>query len=198
MIAPNARLVLLRHGETTWSRSGQHTSYTDLPLTETGEREARAIAPALADLELRNPMVISSPRGRALRTAELAGMTVQRQWDDLVEWGYGDYEGLTTAQIHETAPHWSVWTHPCPNGESAESVQGRADTVLHVSAAQLPDRDVVLFGHGHFSRTLIARWLELPVREGRRFGFSPAAYTVLGFEHGVRQIVTHNVAVPVL
>lgn len=197
MIAPNARLVLLRHGETVWSRSGQHTSYTDLPLTENGEREARAIAPALADLALRNPMVISSPRMRALRTAELAGMTVERQWDDLVEWGYGEYEGLTTEQIHETAPHWSVWTHPCPNGESAESVQGRADTVLHVAAAQLPERDVVLFGHGHFSRALIARWIELPVREGRRFELSPAAYTVLGFEHGVRQVVRHNVS-PVL
>jgi len=195
MIAPNPRLVLLRHGETAWSRSGQHTSRTDLPLTETGERQANAVAPALAALGLRDPLVISSPRLRALRTAELAGMRVERQWDDLVEWGYGDYEGLTTEQIHEVAPHWTVWTHPCPNGESTESVQGRADTVVHVAAAQLTERDVVLFGHGHFSRALIARWLDLPVRDGRRFAFSPASYTVLGFERGIRQVVTHNTQV---
>jgi broad specificity phosphatase PhoE len=195
MIAPNPRLVLLRHGETAWSRSGQHTSRTDLPLTETGERQAHAVGPALAELGLRDPIVISSPRLRALRTAELAGMQVERQWDDLVEWGYGDYEGLTTEQIHQVAPHWTVWTHPCPDGESAESVQGRADTVVHVAAAQLPERDVVLFGHGHFSRALIARWLDLPVREGRRFAFSPAAYTVLSFERGIRQVVTHNTRV---
>jgi broad specificity phosphatase PhoE len=195
MIAPNPRLVLLRHGETEWSLSGRHTSTTDLPLTDAGERQARAVAPTLAALGLRRPLVISSPRIRAVHTAELAGMTVDRQWDDLVEWGYGDYEGMTTDQIHETAPHWTVWSHPCPHGESSESVQGRADTVLHVAAAQLDERDVVLFGHGHFSRAMIARWIDLPVREGRRFALSPAAYTVLGYEHGNRQIVAHNVGV---
>ena len=195
MIAPNARLVLLRHGETEWSRSGRHTSTTDLPLTAEGERQARAVAPILAGLGLRRPLVISSPRRRAVHTAELAGMRVDRQWDDLVEWGYGSYEGLTTDQIHEVAPHWTVWTHPCPDGESPESVQGRADTVLHIAVAQLDERDVVLFGHGHFSRAMIARWIDLPVREGRRFAFSAAAYTVLGYEHGNRQIVAHNVNV---
>ncbi|MBD0321914.1 MAG: acid phosphatase [Aldersonia sp.] len=197
MIAPNARVVLLRHGETAWSRSGRHTSHTDLPLTEMGRARARAVGPALGKLGLRDPLVIASPLQRAVQTAELAGLPAQRTWDDLVEWNYGDYEGLTTEEIHKTAPHWTVWTHPCPHGESADAVQARADTVVQVAEAQLSDRDVVLFGHGHFSRALIARWIDLPVREGRRFAMAAAAFTLLGFEHGAHQVVQHNTTIGV-
>lgn len=193
MIAPIGRLIVMRHGETEWSRSGKHTGQTDLPLTDLGEAQARAAGAELALLELDNPLVLSSPRTRALRTAELAGVTVDRVWDDLVEWDYGDYEGLTTPEIRETVPHWTVWTHPCPGGESAESVQSRADTVLSVVTPQLEERDVLLFGHGHFTRALIARWTQLPVSEGRRFGMAAASHSVLGYEHGCQQIYLHNV-----
>jgi probable phosphoglycerate mutase len=187
------RLVLLRHGATEWSRAGRHTGRTDLPLTADGEAATRAVTPLLAALALRDPLVISSPRARARRTAELAGLTVDRVWDDLAEWDYGDYEGLTTGQIRERVPHWTVWTHPCPHGESADAVASRADTVLAVASSRLAERDVVLVGHGHFSRALISRWIDLPVLEGRRFAMSAGAFTVLGFEHETRTIHCHNV-----
>ena len=189
------RLIIMRHGETEWSRSGQHTGRTDIPLTERGEAAAQLVRPALEKLALRDPLVISSPRRRARHTAELAGLAVDRIWDDLAEWDYGDYEGLTTPQIQETVPGWSVWTHPTPGSESAEEVSARADTVLALVRSTLPERDVVLIGHGHFSRALLARWAELPVVEGRRFAMSPAAYSVLGYDRGVAQILHHNVTV---
>ncbi|TSD97320.1 acid phosphatase [Skermania sp. ID1734] len=187
-----ARLVLIRHGETEWARSGQHTGRTDIPLTARGEEQAHLTGKAIARLGLRNPLVISSPRQRALRTAELAGLTVDRVWDDLCEWDYGEYEGLTTPQIRETVPHWTVFTHPCPGGETADAVQARADTVLSVVEPQLANRDVILIGHGHFSRVLIARWNHLPANEGRRFAMAAAAITVLGYEHGAKQIQMLN------
>ena len=131
---------------------------------------------------------------RELRTEAVIDAPADRVWDDLAEWDYGEYEGLTTPEIRERAPHWTVWTHPCPGGESAESVQSRADTVIDVANAQLAERDVVLFGHGHFSRVLTARWIALPVAEGRRFAMGPAAYTVLGYEHDRAQVISANVA----
>ncbi|HEY5852705.1 MAG TPA: acid phosphatase [Aldersonia sp.] len=193
MIAPEGLVVLVRHGETEWSRLNKHTGRTDLPLTVAGEAKAKAVGAALQALGLRDALVIASPRVRAVRTAELAGFPADRVWDDLAEWDYGEYEGLTTPEIRERAPHWTVWTHPCPGGESAESVQSRADTVIDVANAQLSERDVVLFGHGHFSRVLTARWIALPVAEGRRFAFGPAAYTVLGYEHDKAQVISANV-----
>ncbi len=192
MNAPDARLVLIRHGETEWSKSGQHTSRADIPLTEVGEAQARAIGPLLAGMALRHPLVITSPRQRATRTTQLAGLTADRTWDDLVEWDYGNYEGHTTVEIRENVPHWTVWSHPCPGGESMEAVQSRADTVLSVVTPQLADRDVVLVGHGHFSRVLIARWADLPVVEGRRFAMSAGSISTLGYEHGVPQVLTLN------
>ncbi len=188
----DAQLVLLRHGQTEWSLSGQHTGATDIPLTAVGEKLARAIGEDIAGLHLRDPLVLSSPRERAVRTAELAGLHVDRIWDDLVEWGYGDFEGLTTPQIRETVPNWTVWTHPCPHGEPQDAVQARADTVLAVVGPQLAERDVVLIGHGHFSRSLIARWLELPVVEGRRFAMDAPAYSILGYEHDTQVLRCHN------
>ncbi|MGW4330902.1 acid phosphatase [Nocardia sp. NPDC004573] len=188
----DARVVLLRHGETAWSTQRRHTGRTDLPLTERGEEQAVAAGRLLATLQLRNPLVRTSPRLRARRTAELAGLTGAVVDDDLAEWDYGAYEGLTTPQIRESVPGWTIWTGPVPGGETREQVRERADRVLAAVAAALPERDIVLVGHGHFSRALIARWAEFDIREGRRFAMSTGALTVLGYEHDVRAIRTHN------
>ncbi|MCQ4121421.1 acid phosphatase [Rhodococcus tibetensis] len=187
------RIVLLRHGETEWARAGKHTGRTDISLTDVGEEQARKLGPAVDALGLRDPLVIVSPRRRAQETAQLAGLKIHRTWDALTEWDYGAYEGLTTPDIRQKVPDWTVWTHPCPRGEQAEQIHARCDLVLSVAHSQLTDRDVILVGHGHFSRALIARWAELPVSEGRRFALSPGAYSILGFEHGAQQLVTHNV-----
>ncbi|MFD0363747.1 acid phosphatase [Nocardia sp. GCM10030253] len=188
----DARLVLLRHGETTWSTQRRHTGRTDLPLTERGEEQARGAGQLLTALKLRDPLVLTSPRQRAVHTAALAGFIDTTVDDDLAEWDYGDYEGLTTAQIRETVPGWTIWTGAVPGGETAEQVRARADRVLTSVEPALPGRDIVLVGHGHFSRALIARWAELDLREGRRFTMSTGAVTVLGFEHDVRTILAHN------
>jgi broad specificity phosphatase PhoE len=187
------RVVLLRHGETEWAAAGKHTGRTDIPLTTLGEEQAAGAGELIGELGLRNPLVVSSPRARAVRTAELAGLTIDRTWDALSEWNYGDYEGRTSAEIRREVPHWTVWTHPCPGGETVDEVGARADLVLQVVVPTLTTRDVVLVGHGHFSRALVSRWAQLPVTEGRRFALSPAAHTVLGYEHGFQQIVVHNV-----
>ncbi|BDU08124.1 acid phosphatase [Nocardia cyriacigeorgica] len=188
----HARLIVLRHGETTWSAQRKHTSITDLPLTERGEQQARAAGQLLTDLKLRTSLVYTSPRLRATHTAELAGLASAVIDTDLAEWDYGDYEGRTTAEIRETVPGWTVWTHPVPGGESAEQVRARADRVLSTVTEQLAERDVVLVGHGHFSRVLIARWCEFEVREGRRFAMSTGAVSVLGYDHGAATVRGHN------
>ena len=182
------RLLLLRHGETEWSKSGQHTSRTDLDLTEEGRAQAQLAAEALADLRLRNPMVISSPRHRALVTAELAGLVVDEVSPVLAEWDYGDYEGLTTPQIRETVPGWTVWNYGCPNGESTSQASERADRAVELALSHMADRDVVFVGHGHFSRAVMTRWIEQPISEGIRLSMAAASISVCGFEHGTRQI----------
>jgi broad specificity phosphatase PhoE len=182
------RLLLLRHGETEWSRSGRHTSRTDLELTETGRERAVLTAGALAELELVDPLVVSSPRKRALVTAELAGLTINQVTELLAEWDYGSHEGLTTSQIRQQIPDWLVWTHGCPDGESVAQVSDRADRAVAFALEHMASRDVVFVGHGHFSRAVITRWIELPLAEGIRFAMAPASIAVCGFEHGVRQI----------
>lgn len=188
-------LYLLRHGETEWSRSGQHTGRTDIPLTENGEERAAEAGRMLAGLRDDQPLalVMSSPRTRATRTAELAGLTVTEVTEDLAEWDYGDYEGLSTPQIRETVPGWTVWSHPSPNGETAEQVGARAATVLARARRSLADGDVVLVGHGHFSRVLVATWLGLPPTAGVHFALDAAAIAELGDERGVPQIRRMNV-----
>ena len=180
--------MLLRHGETEWSRSGQHTSTTDLDLTEAGADQARLAALTLRHLALSDPVVFSSPRRRALQTAELAGLTVTEVTPLLAEWNYGDYEGLTTHQIRTDNPGWLLWTHGCPGGESVEQVSARADQAIDLALDQMVDRDVVFVGHGHFSRSVVTRWVEQPLREGARYGFGPASVSVCGFEYGLRQL----------
>lgn len=182
------RLLLLRHGETEWSLSGRHTGRTELDLTETGREQAKLAADALDVLSLDNPLVVSSPRKRALVTAELAGLTVDEVSPLLAEWDYGDYEGLTTKEIRQTVPDWLVWTHGCPGGESLQQVSDRADQAIEFALKHMESRDVLFVGHGHFSRALLTRWVDLDITEGIRFAMVAASIAVCGHEHGVRQI----------
>ncbi|WP_280268485.1 acid phosphatase [Nocardia wallacei] len=191
------RLVLLRHGETEWSKARKHTGRTDVPLTPLGEQQARAAGDLLGELKLRDPLVLTSPKQRAVRTAELAGLGPAQVDDDLVEWDYGDYEGITTPEIQRTVPGWTIFTGEVPGGESLAQVQARADRVLAAVDPALRTRDVVLVGHGHFSRALIARWAEFDVREGRRFFMSTGGISVLGHDHRARTVLSHNL-VPTL
>jgi broad specificity phosphatase PhoE len=184
----NHRLVLLRHGETEWSKSGRHTGHTDLELTDNGRTQATAAGRALANLQLDNPMVVASPRRRAVSTAELAGLVVDEKSPLIAEWDYGSYEGLTTAQIQESQPDWQIWTHGCPDGETVAQVSDRADRAIALASEHMASRDVLFVGHGHFSRAVITRWLELPLVAGSRFGMVAASIAVCGFEHGVRQL----------
>jgi probable phosphoglycerate mutase len=184
----NHRLVLFRHGETEWSRDRKHTSHTDLDLTEIGREQARLAAMTLQRLNLDNALVISSPRRRAVVTAELAGLTIDEVSPLLVEWDYGDYEGLTTHQIRTDTPGWLLWTYGCPGGESVDQVSARADQAVAYALDRMPERDVVFVSHGHFSRSVITRWVEQPLREGARYGFGTAAVSVCGFEYGLRQL----------
>jgi broad specificity phosphatase PhoE len=185
----NHRLLLLRHGETEWSISGQHTGSTEIDLTENGRTQAKQAGGVLSGLSLDNPLVISSPRQRTLVTAELAGLTVDEISPLLAEWDYGEYEGVTTKKIRETVPDWLVWTHGCPGGESVAQVSERADRAIAMALQHLESHDVVFVSHGHLSRAVITRWVELPLVEGRRFGMRTASIAMCGFEHGIRQLL---------
>ncbi len=180
--------MLLRHGETEWSKSGQHTSTTDLELTDVGREQARLAALTMTHLDLEDPIVFSSPRRRALSTAELAGLAVDEVTPILAEWNYGEYEGRTTHDIRTTVPGWLLWTYGCPGGESVDQVSMRADQAVELALEHMGDRDVVFVGHGHFSRSVVTRWVEQPLREGARYGFGPASVSVCGFEYGLRQL----------
>jgi probable phosphoglycerate mutase len=182
------QLLLLRHGETEWSKSGQHTGRTEVGLTDAGRTQAKLAGRAVGELELVDPLVISSPRQRALVTAALAGLTIDEVSPLLAEWDYGAYEGLTTEQIWESDPDWLLWTHGCPGGESVVEVKDRADRALAMALEHLATRDVLFVGHGHFSRAVITRWVELPLTEGARFGMVTGSIGICGYEHGVRQV----------
>ena len=186
----SGRVFLLRHGETEWSRSGKHTGRTDIPLTQRGRELATAAGRLIAGLRDATPptLVLTSPRSRAQDTARLAGFRVDDVDERLAEWDYGEYEGRTTPEIRETVPGWTVWTHPCPGGETADEVGRRADGVLAHAASALERGDVVLVGHGHFSRALLARWIGLPATEGVRFAMEAASLAVLGHERGVPRL----------
>lgn len=185
-----AEIVLIRHGQTEWSASGKHTSYTDLDLTEAGEEQARAVGERLGERKF--AAVISSPRKRALRTAELAGLTVTETTEDLAEWNYGEYEGVTTAEIRETRPDWSLWTDGCPGGESPEQVGARVDRALERAKAALDRGDVALVGHGHCLRVCGARWVGLPPKDGGALKLDTATLSILSFEHGTPVISRWN------
>ena len=190
-------LILLRHGETQWSRDGRHTGLTDVPLTPPGEAAAAALAPVLAGRDIR--AVFASPLQRAVLTAGLAGLADVKQDPDLREWDYGGYEGMTTPQIREQRPGWYLWRdgvipgdadHP---GETAQQVGARADLVLSRATPLLAEGDVVLVSHGHFLRVLTARWLGLGPSEGRLFRLGTGTLCTLGAEHGEPVIISWNV-----
>ena len=189
-------LILIRHGETEWSRVGRHTGRTDVPLTAAGEESARQLAPALAAREV--CAAFTSPAQRAARTAALAGLTAKPD-PDLLEWDYGGYEGRTTAEIRAGHPGWYLWRdgvapgdagHP---GETVEQVGARVDAVLARVTPLLDGGDVALVAHGHLLRVLAARWLALPPADGRLLRLGTGTLSTLGTEHGAPVVTSWNV-----
>ena len=190
-------IYLARHGETAWTVTGQHTGRTDLPLTEAGERNARRLRERLKGLSFAK--VLTSPLQRAVRTCELAGFAAAAEVDhDLVEWDYGEYEGLTTAEIRANRPDWQLFRDGCPGGESPKQAATRADRV--VSRVRAVQGDVLLFSSGHFIRVLAARWIGIKsAANARSFMLSTASLSALGYEHDLSRPVirlwndTHHV-----
>jgi broad specificity phosphatase PhoE len=182
-------IVLVRHGETEWSRSGQHTSRTDLPLVEEGRERAEALRPLLAGWDF--SLVLTSPLRRARETCELAGFADRASvCEDLREWDYGDYEGLTTPQIREERPSWNLWSDGCPGGEQPEEVGARADRALE--RLRSGGGDALAFAHGHIFRVLAARWIELSPAGGARLALRAGAICVLGFERDTQVVQRWN------
>jgi probable phosphoglycerate mutase len=184
-------VVLVRHGETEWSRTGRHTGRTDVPLTELGRREAEAVGEELARAGRRFALVLTSPLARARETCRLAGYGDGAQVrDDLLEWDYGAYEGITTAAVRREHPGWTVWDGPVLDGETIAEVGVRADRV--VAEVEQAAGDVLVFSHGHLLRILTARWLGLAPDAGRLFALDPATVSALGYEHDRRVLREWN------
>jgi probable phosphoglycerate mutase len=186
-VTKQGQVWLVRHGATEWSATGRHTGRTDLPLTADGEKAAAALRPLLA--RHRFVLQLASPRQRAWRTAELAGCSPETD-DDLQEWDYGDYEGLTTAQIREQRPGWTIWDGPVPGGETAAQVAARADNVI--ARARGAGGDVILFAHGHFLRVLGARWIGAAPTAGQHLLLGTSAVCVLGYERETPALARWN------
>ena len=186
--------MIVRHGETEWSRAGRHTGRTDIPLDEAGRACARALGPMLARWEF--TAVYTSPLSRARETCELAGYGDREVvLDDLAEWDYGDYEGMTTEQIRAQRPGWTLWRDGVPGGETLEHVAERARRV--VATTDGDDGDVLLVSHGHLLRVLTALWLNLPAARGERFALATGAASVLGYEHEWTALEAWNLGVNV-
>ena len=175
-----SQLYLIRHGETAWSLSGQHTGRTDIPLTPKGEKDALQLAKRLRAVHFTE--VLSSPRVRARQTCELAGFGSQLKIEaDLAEWDYGDYEGLRSTEIRERQPGWNIYRDGCPHGELPVEVRDRADRlIVHLRTLS---GNVAVFSHGHFGRVLAARWIDVTLEEAERFSLSPASVSILAYEH---------------
>jgi probable phosphoglycerate mutase len=189
MRSSGPQIVLVRHGETEWSKNGKHTSYSDIPLTLEGERQASSLKKELSDWDFK--LVLCSPRARAKRTCELAGLLDRAEiTDDLTEWNYGEYEGITTKEIRKTDPTWTVFTSPTPGGETPDQVAERCDRVI--ARAKSVNEDVVLFAHSHVLRVLIARWLELSPVEGRHFVLQTGTLNILSYEHESTVLISLN------
>jgi probable phosphoglycerate mutase len=185
-------IVLARHGETEWSRDGRHTGRTDIPLTENGRREALQLREVLEGRSFAR--VLSSPLQRALETCRLAGLGDRAEIsEDLVEWDYGEYEGITTAQIRESRPDWNLWRDGCPGGETAADVGRRADRVL--AELEGVEGDVAVFAHGHVLRVMAARWVALPPESGALFALNTGTLSVLGYERETRVVRRWNAPV---
>jgi probable phosphoglycerate mutase len=190
----DAQLWLVRHGETEWSRSGQHTGRTDLPLTPAGEQQAHALREVLGAVD--PALVLCSPRRRARDTAHLAGFDDVTIDDDLAEWDYGDYEGLTSRQIRADVPGWTLFRDGVKNGETIEQVGARADAVLARATAALRDGPVILVAHGHISRVVGARWIGLPPTGGANLDLGTAAPSLLSVKHDAPVIERWNMPNP--
>jgi broad specificity phosphatase PhoE len=186
-----ARLFAVRHGETEWSLSGQHTGRTDVPLTDAGRERAMQVGDMLAGRSF--ALVLTSPFSRARDTAALAGFPDALVDDDLREWDYGDYEGRKTLDIRKERPGWFLWDDGVPNGETIEEVAARADRVI--TRVREVDGDVLVFAHGHILRVLAARWLEQPPGFGRHLILSPATLSILAHEREAPALETWNAAV---
>ncbi len=186
MSQPLPIIYLVRHGETAWTKSRQHTGLTDLPLTEIGERNARHLGERLKPLKVAN--IFTSPLQRARRTCDLAGFGQGAiNEPDLVEWNYGNFEGLTTAQIHEKQPNWKLFQNGCPGGESPAQVGARADRVI--ARLRALNADAIVFSSGHIMRVLAARWLGLDPSGGRLFALGTTTLSMLGYEHDASEPV---------
>jgi broad specificity phosphatase PhoE len=189
MNMPIQQVYLARHGETEWSLSGQHTGITDIPLTENGRNLAKRLAPVLATE--RFALVLTSPLERARKTCELAGLGAHAEIDrDLMEWNYGEYEGLTPKQIDAQAPGWMIFTDGCPGGESPAQVSARADRL--VARVRSVEGDVALFAHGHIFRVFAARWLGLPAMAGCHFLLDTATLSILSYYRNLPAIRRWN------
>jgi probable phosphoglycerate mutase len=184
----DAEVWLVRHGETEWSRDGRHTSTTDLPLTPKGEEQAGTLRERLADLSF--DRVVTSPLQRAVVTARLAGIESAEVDADLHEWRYGDYEGVSTPDIRETVPGWTVWTHPSPGGESGEEVAARCDRVI--DRCRERGGRTLLVAHGHLLRVLSARWVDERYDFGRHLLLDTATVSTLGDDRGAPVIKCWN------
>jgi probable phosphoglycerate mutase len=181
----SSRVFLVRHGETAWSITGQHTGRTDIALTTHGEEEARALEPRLREIPF--ALILCSPLQRARKTCELAGIGADAQSEpDLMEWNYGDYEGLRTTEIQRNRSGWNVWRDGCPHGESPADISDRADQLL--SRLRSVSGNVALFSHGQFGAALAARWIGLAIGEGQHFALGPASLSILQYEDGHRTI----------
>jgi probable phosphoglycerate mutase len=189
MNMPIQQVYLARHGETEWSLSGQHTGITDIPLTENGRNLAKRLAPVLATE--RFALVLTSPLERARKTCELAGLGAHAEIDrDLMEWNYGEYEGLTPKQIDAQAPGWMLFSDGCPGGESPEQVGARADRVI--AKVRAVEGHVALFAHGHIFRVFAARWLGLPATAGCHFLLDTATLSILSYYRNLPAIRRWN------
>jgi broad specificity phosphatase PhoE len=187
-------VVLVRHGETAWTLSGQHTGRTELDLTPAGEDQAKAAVNLIGTEPF--DLVVCSPRQRARHTAALAGLVPYEIDDDLSEWDYGDFEGLTTPEIHETLPNWDIWHGPWPGGETADEVAVRAQRVVQRALSAGPHTRVALVAHGHILRVVAAEWTQLGVTAGKRFALDTAAVCELGWEHEARVLHHWNMTPP--
>ena len=182
------KLYLVRHGETTWSLSGQHTGRTDIALTEQGKHAAQELKARLQGLSFAK--IFTSPLQRAQQTGELAGFAQSAELDpDLMEWDYGDYEGMRTVDIQARHPGWSLFKDGSPGGETLQEVAIRAERVI--ARVRALDGDVLLFAHGHILRVITARWIDLPALEARRFYIATASVSILGYDHNLNEPVIH-------
>jgi probable phosphoglycerate mutase len=188
-VAKSQQVYLIRHGETEWSLSGQHTGITDIPLTENGKKVATLLAPVLARESF--ALVLTSPLERARKTCELAGLGERAEIDlDLMEWSYGEYEGLTPKQIHAKAPDWMLFRDGSPGGESPKQVGARIDRVI--ARVRAVNGHAALFAHGHVFRVFAARWLGLPAAEGCCFLLDTATLSILSYYRGIPAVKRWN------